>query len=51
MSKMSLEEIVNRILSSRSDLERKEILEMIEKKKNDRIAELLAEKMKQYENQ
>jgi hypothetical protein len=25
--------------------------EMIEKKKNDRIAELLAEKMKQYENQ
>jgi len=33
MSKMSLEEIVNRILSSRSDLERKEILEMIEKKK------------------
>jgi hypothetical protein len=24
---------------------------MIEKKKNDRIAELLAEKMKQYENQ
>ncbi|MCZ2807871.1 MAG: OB-fold nucleic acid binding domain-containing protein [Candidatus Bathyarchaeota archaeon] len=33
MSKMSLEEIVNRILSSRSDLKRKEILEMIEKKK------------------
>jgi replication factor A1 len=33
MSKMSLEEIVNRILSSRSDLNRKEILEMIEKKK------------------
>lgn len=30
---MSLEEIVNRILSSRSDLQRKEILEMIEKKK------------------
>jgi len=33
MSNMSLEEIVNRILSSRSDLNRKEILEMIEKKK------------------
>jgi len=33
MSKTSLEEIVNRILSSRSDLKRKEILEMIEKKK------------------
>lgn len=30
---MSLEEIVNQILASRSDLERKEILEMIEKKK------------------
>ncbi len=33
MSKKSLEEIVNRILSSCSDLNRKEILEMIEKKK------------------
>ena len=30
---MSLEEIVNRILSSRSDLKREEIMEMIEKKK------------------
>ncbi len=30
---MSLEEIVERILSSRSDLNRKEVLEMIEKKK------------------
>ena len=33
MSKMSLEEIVNRILSYCSDINRKEILEMIEKKK------------------
>jgi hypothetical protein len=33
MSKTSLEEIVNRILSSRSDLNRKEILELIEQKK------------------
>jgi replication factor A1 len=33
MSKTSLEEIVNRILLSRSDLNRKEILELIEKKK------------------
>ena len=30
---MNLEEIVGRILSSRSDLKRKEVLEMIEKKK------------------
>ncbi len=35
MSKTSLEEIVNRILSSRSDLNRKEILELIEQKKRD----------------
>jgi replication factor A1 len=33
MSKTSLEEIVNLILSSRSDLNREEILEMIEQKK------------------
>jgi len=33
MNKMRLDEIVNQILSSRSDLNRKEILEMIEKKK------------------
>jgi len=33
MSKTSLEDIVNRILSSRSDLNRKEILEIIEQKK------------------
>jgi replication factor A1 len=32
---MSLEEIVKQILSSRSDLKRKEILEMIKKKKTD----------------
>ena len=32
---MSLEEIVERILSSRSDLKRKEVLEMIEKKKRE----------------
>jgi replication factor A1 len=35
MSKTSLEEIVNRILSSRSDLKRKEIMELIEQKKRD----------------
>jgi replication factor A1 len=33
MSKTSLEEIVNRILSSSSDLNRKQVLEMIEQKK------------------
>jgi len=33
MSKTSLEEIVNRIMSSRSDLNRKKILELIEQKK------------------
>jgi replication factor A1 len=33
MSKTSLEEIVNRILASRSDLNRKQVLEMIEQKK------------------
>lgn len=33
MSKMSLEEIVDRILSSRSDLNRKQVLEMIAQKK------------------
>jgi replication factor A1 len=33
MSKTSLEEIVNRILSSRSELNRKEIIEIIEEKK------------------
>ena len=32
---MDLEEIIKRILSSRSDIKRKEILEMIEKKKSD----------------
>ena len=32
-NKMTLEEIINRILSSRSDLKRREIMEMIEKKK------------------
>lgn len=35
MSKMNLEEIVNLILSSRSDLKRKEIVEIIEKKKSE----------------
>jgi ssDNA-binding replication factor A large subunit len=34
-SKTSLEQIVNRILSSRSDLNRKEILKIIEEKKRD----------------
>ncbi|MCK4884577.1 hypothetical protein KAS24_00770 [Candidatus Bathyarchaeota archaeon] len=32
---MDLDEIIKRILSSRSDIKRKEILEMIEKKKSD----------------
>jgi replication factor A1 len=35
MDKKGLEEIINRILSSRSDLDRKEILEVIEQKKRD----------------
>jgi replication factor A1 len=35
MSKTSLEEIVNRILASRSELNRKQVLERIEQKKKD----------------
>jgi replication factor A1 len=35
MSKMNLEEIVDLILSSRSDLKRKEIMEIIDKKKSE----------------
>jgi replication factor A1 len=35
MSEASLEEIVNRILSSRSDLNRKEVMKLIEEKKRD----------------
>jgi replication factor A1 len=35
VKKMTLEEIVEQILSSRSDLKRKEVLEMIQKKKSE----------------
>jgi replication factor A1 len=35
IGKMTLEEIINRILSSRSDLNSKEILEMVKKKKSE----------------